>query len=224
MGDPKKGRKKYSKPRKAFQKERIVKGKAIKDLYGLKNNREFLKAESTIRGKRAIARKLLALDLERRVIREKELLESMKRNGFLQGSPSLEDVLTLTPEALLERRLQTIVWRKGLANTAKQARQFITHGHIAIEGKKVNKPGYAVTADEETKIRYFKKQMIIEVKKEDKAKKEEKKNEMKEAFEEAKGEKKEAPKAEKKEIKAEVKEEVKVEEKIEVKKEGEMNG
>jgi len=221
MGDPKKLRKNYSKPRKAFQKERIVKGKETKDLYGLKNNREFLKAESSIRGKRAIARKLLALDLETRVIREKELLDSLKRTGFLQGDPSLEDVLTLTAEALLERRLQTIVWRRGLANTAKQARQFITHGHIAIGGKKVNKPAYIVTADEEGKIAYFKKQMIIEVKKEEKGKKEEKKNEMKEAFEEAKGEKKKEAKTEIKKLKAEVKEKVEVkkeENKIEEKK------
>jgi len=196
MGDPKKGRKKYSKPRKSFQKDRIVKGKAIKDLYGLKNNREFLKAESTIRGKRATARKLLALNLDTRVMREKELLDSLKRTGILQGSPTLEDVLTLTPEAILERRLQTIVWRKGLANTAKQARQFITHGHIAVCSKKVNKPAYLVTQDEEGKIAYFKKQMIMELKKETKVTKEEKQKEVKDAFEEAKGDTKvEAPKA-----------------------------
>jgi len=190
MGDPKKLRKNYSKPRKAFQKERIVKEKEVKDLYGLKNKKEFLKAESIIRGKRAIARKLLALNLETRVMREKELLDSLKKTGILQGSPLLEDVLTLTPQAMLERRLQTITWRKGLANSAKQARQFITHGHIAIEGKKVNKPGYIVSASEEGKVAYFKKQMIIEVKKVEKAKKEEKKNELKEAFEESKGEEK----------------------------------
>ena len=226
MGDPKKGRKKYSKPRKAFQKDRIVKGKEIKDLYGLKNNREFLKAESAIRGKRASARKLLALDLQTRVMREKEMLDSLKRIGILQGSPTLEDVLTLTPEAMLERRFQTIVWRKGLANTAKQARQFITHGHIAIGGKKVNKPAYLVTVEEEAKITYFKKPLILEVKKEEKKVKEEKKNEMKEAFDEAKGEKKEevkeAPKAAIKEEKVDAPKETKAEEKVEVKKEGEQ--
>ena len=63
MGDPKKGRKKYSKPRKAFQKERIVKGKEIKDLYGLKNNREFLKAEST--ETRHISRNAMGMSLSR---------------------------------------------------------------------------------------------------------------------------------------------------------------
>ena len=206
MGDPKKLRKNYSKPRKAFQKERIVKEKEVKDLYGLKNKKEFLKAESIIRGKRATARKLLALDLETRVMREKELLDSLKKTGILQGTPTLEDVLILTPQAMLERRLQTITWRKGLANSAKQARQFITHGHIAIEGKKVNKPGYSVSASEEGKVAYFKKQMIIEVKKVEKAKKEEKKNELKEAFEESTGEEKVKAKEPKKELKAEVKE------------------
>ncbi len=215
MGDPKKLRKSYSKPRKAFQKERIVKEKEVKDLYGLKNKREFLKAETAIRGKRTAARKLLALDLEIRVKREKELLDSLKRIGILQGKPSLEDVLTLTPDALLERRLQTIVWRKGLANTAKQARQFITHGHIAIDGKKVNKPGYIVTEGEEGKVKYYKKEMIIELKKTEKIKKEDKKKEIKEAFEEAKGketENKEEAKVEEKKEKATDKKEANVKE------------
>ena len=188
MGDPKKLRKNYSKPRKAFQKERIVKGKEIKDLYGLKNNREFLKAESTMRGKRAIARKLLALDLERRVIREKELLDSLKRTGILHGTPSLEDVLTLTPEALLERRFQTIVWRKGLANTVKQSRQFITHGHIAINKNKVDKPSYLVDAAEEAHIAYFGKELQLTTTVHKKAEKIEEQNKLKTEFEEVKEE------------------------------------
>lgn len=107
--------------------------------------------------------------------------------GILRGNPTLEDVLTLTGEALLERRLQTIVWRKGLANTAKQARQFITHGHISINGEKVNKPGYLVTTEEEEKIAYHKQEMILEQKKVKATKeKESEKKELQEAFDEAK--------------------------------------
>ena len=195
MGDPKKRRKKYSKPRKSFQRERIDKEKEVKKAYGLKNRREFLKAESIIRKKRTNARKLLALGLENRLKREKEIVDSLKKMGILQGNPSLDDVLTLTPEALLERRLQTIVWRKGLANTEKQARQFITHGHIAINGKKVDKPSYSVSAEEEKNLSYYGKEMILEQKKEHKKVAEEKKNELKEEFEEAKGEDAEEPKA-----------------------------
>lgn len=191
MGDPKKRRKAYQKPRKAFQKERILKEKEIKDEYGLKNKREFYRAESIIRAKRATARKLLALDLETRIKKEKQLLDSLKRTGLLQGEPTLESALTLTPEALLERRLQTIVWRKGLANTTKQARQFITHGHIAINGKKVNKPGYMVLKEEESKITYNGKEMQLVHKKHEKKNKEEQGNKLKEEFEEMAKEKEE---------------------------------
>jgi len=187
MGDPKKRRKAYQTPRKSFQKERIEKERTSKKEYGLKNTRELYRAESTIRGKRANARKLLALPLEQRIKREKELLNALKKIGILRGSPTLEDVLTLTSEALLERRLQTVVWRKGLANTSKQARQFIVHGHIAIDGKKVDKPSYIVSEDEEGKINYFKHEMIVVPKKQKITRqKTEEKKELKEAFDEAK--------------------------------------
>ena len=164
MGDPKKKRRQYSRPRKSYQNERIAKEKDAKTLYGLKNKREYYRAESLVRTKRATARSLLALDLAQRLIREKELLDSLKRQGILNGSPNLEDVLLLKPDALLERRLQTIVWRKGLANTVKQARQFIVHGHIAINGSKVDRPSYLVGADEESHIAFYKKQLILEPK------------------------------------------------------------
>lgn len=187
MGDPKKRRKSYQTPRKSFSKERIEKEQETKKTYGLKNTRELYRAESLIRQKRKNARKLLALNLDQRLKREKELLDSLKTIGILRGNPTLEDVLTLTAEALLERRLQTIVWRKGLANTTKQARQFITHGHISIDGEKVNKPSYIVTTEEEGKIAYHKKEMILEQKKVKVTKeKTSEKKELEEAFEEAK--------------------------------------
>ncbi len=195
MGDPKKNRKEYQKPRKSFQKERILKENEIKGLYGLKNKREFYRAESIVRAKRATARKLLALDLETRIIKEKELLDSLKRIGILRGTPSLEDVLVLTPESFLERRLQTLVWRKGLANTVSQARQFITHGHIAVNNNKVDRPSYIVTLDEETNISYYKNPMKLETTPHEKVT-EETTNKIQEAFEEIKEETKITEKAE----------------------------
>jgi small subunit ribosomal protein S4 len=134
-------------------------------------------------------------------------LDSLIKIGILSGKPSLEDVLTLTETALLERRLQTIVLRKGLANTPTQSRQFITHGHIGIEGKKVDKPSYLVTTEEEGKIAYYGTPMELETKKVEEKKPitAEKKDELKEAFEEAKGtesdatKEKESPTEEKKE-------------------------
>jgi len=190
MGDPKKKRKQFQRPRKSFQKERIEKERELKKTYGLKNKRELFRAETIVRLKRGTARRLLALSLENRLRREKELLDSLKLIGVLQGSPTLEDVLVLTTEALLERRLQTVVWRKGLANTQKQARQFIVHGHISVDGKKLDKPSYLVLASEEPKIAWYGDEMMFEQKKapvkKTASKKEEAQAELKKEFDEAK--------------------------------------
>ena len=67
---------------------------------------------------------------------------------------TLDEILGLGVESILERRLQTIVYRKGLAKTIHQARQLIAHGHIAISGQKVRSPGYLVHRDEEDLIDY----------------------------------------------------------------------
>jgi small subunit ribosomal protein S4 len=191
MGDPAKKRKQFQRPRKSFQRERIEKERELKETYGLKNKKELYRAETIVRAKRATARKLLALGLENRLKREKELLESLKKIGLLTATATLDDVLLLTPEALLERRLQTIVWRKGFANTEKQARQFIVHGHIAINGKKVDRPSYIVNAEEESKINWYGEEIMFEQKKRSnkkavKGKAAEKENELKKEFEEAK--------------------------------------
>jgi small subunit ribosomal protein S4 len=85
---------------------------------------------------------------------EKQLLERLNRIGILPETAVLDDVLDLTIEDILERRLQSIVFSKGLAKSIFQARQLITHGHVAIDGKRVPSPSYLVLKDEETKIAY----------------------------------------------------------------------
>ncbi|MEW6295432.1 MAG: 30S ribosomal protein S4 [Candidatus Diapherotrites archaeon] len=176
MGDPKRIRKKYFMPKKPWDSAAIEKEGKIVELYGLKNKKEIRKAETFLRKKRQTARKLLTLKLEERIKKEKELIESLKRIGMLKEGAILDDVLVLNTKELFERRLQTLVWRKGLANTAKQARQFITHGHISINGKKVTVPSYIVTPKEEGSIKYYKKEMQLKPK--------EKKIEIKKEFEE----------------------------------------
>ena len=64
----------------------------------------------------------------------------------------MEDLLTLTTRDLLERRLQTLVWKKGLARSARQARQLVTHGFISVNGRKVTIPSYLVSSQEEALI------------------------------------------------------------------------
>jgi len=47
---------------------------------------------------------------------------------------------------ILESRLDNVVYRSGLANTRRQARQLVVHGHLLVNGKKVNIPSYRVSA------------------------------------------------------------------------------
>ncbi len=186
MGDPRKTRKQFKRPLMIWNTASIAREKVLKETFGLKNKREIWKTETNLRKKRHSARSLLALPLEERLKREKELIGSLSRMGILSENAGLDDVLTLTIESFLERRLQTIVWRKGLANTATQARQFVTHRHIAIGGKRVTAPSYMVTTKDEGKIDYYagKKMILTPIVKE--AKKNEKKKTIKEEFEEAK--------------------------------------
>ena len=143
---PKRKQKLYSRPRKPFDKIRIEEENVLKEKYGLKNKKEIWKADSAIGRMRNLAKDLIVGSAE-----EKKLfIERLQKKGF--GVTSIADVLALKKEDWLKRRLQTIVHQKKLANTPKQARQFIAHQHILINGKTVNKPSYQVELEEESQI------------------------------------------------------------------------
>jgi small subunit ribosomal protein S4 len=91
---------------------------------------------------------------EQRKKLETQLLNKLHRLGILPEKAALDDVLDLSIEDILERRLQTVVFRKGLAKSIHQARQLITHRHIVIGGRKVYSPSYLVLRDEEALIAY----------------------------------------------------------------------
>jgi small subunit ribosomal protein S4 len=84
-----------------------------------------------------------------------ELIGHMQRAGLLGPDADIDNVLSLKVQQGLERRLQTLVYRQGLARSPKQARQLITHGHIAINGRRCSIPGYRVTRAEESQISYY---------------------------------------------------------------------
>jgi small subunit ribosomal protein S4 len=126
--------------------------------YGLKNKRELWKAQSILRGFRRQARELSARLRagEPQAKRETDLLLGrLTRLGVLPvGTPSLDDVLALQLEDVLNRRFEWIVARKGLAPTPNGARQLIVHGHLSIADHRMTRPGYLVPADEEVRIAY----------------------------------------------------------------------
>ncbi len=164
MGDPKRAERHYEIPRKHWDLSVIESERKTMETYGLKNKRELHRLQAMVKTKRHNARGLLALSAEQRAKRQSELLKSLEKIGLLPEHATLDDVLILSIEELLERRLQTIVWRKGLANSIGQARQFIVHGHIAINGRKVDRPSYIVSKSEEEKISYYGKPMQLAAK------------------------------------------------------------
>ena len=162
MGEPRKKRKQYETPRKQWDKRLLETERKLSDTYGLTKKREIRRLMTWLKYKKKQAKGLLALSLEDRAQRQAELMSGLSKIGLAKADSTLDDVLGLKIEELMEKRLQTLVMRKGLATTAKQARQFITHGHIAINGRKVSSPGYMVPVSEEKAIGWYRKPIKIE--------------------------------------------------------------
>jgi len=80
-------------------------------------------------------------------ISERQMQRAYDRAKKVQGK---------TGEALiieLERRLDALVMRAGLARTIYQARQMVVHGHIEVNGRKVDKPSYRLRPEDVVQVR-----------------------------------------------------------------------
>lgn len=234
MGDPKKLRKKYSTPSHPWQKLRIDNEKGLMREYGFKNKKELWKLNSKLQTYKTQVKRLISKHDEASERMKQDLIKRLQGYNLLPENAILEDILALNMKDLCERRIQTIVFKKKLARSMKQSRQFITHEHIAVGEKKVTSPSYLVSQSEELMVRLagdspvnsedhpervliekeIKKEMAEaglkpeekEEKEKPKAeKKEEKATEPKEKPEEPKEEAKETKKADKKEEKKEEK-------------------
>lgn len=154
MGDPKKQRKKYDTPRFPWRKDILQEELKLLGRYGLRNKHELWRHKTFLSKTRGIARSLIGKTPEERAKMENELLVRLKKLGVLPETAVLDNVLDLNIEDILERRLQTIVFRKNLSKTIYQARQLITHGHITIGKRRVTVPSYLVSKEEEAQIGY----------------------------------------------------------------------
>lgn len=160
MGDPRKQKKKYVAPKKPFDSDRFEQELQMIGIYGLRNKKELWKHKTELSNYRRQARNLLALPVTEREKEERELVNKLSRLGILTTEPTLDHVLDLTMENLLERRLQTVVFRKGLASSMHHARQLVTHGHIALDSAKVDTPQRIITVAEEDRIQYTAKSAL----------------------------------------------------------------
>lgn len=167
---PGKKHKRYESPNHPWQQGRMNTEFELMKVYGLRNKKEVWKAESQLREYRSNAMKLLAQIASKKEVNlsthlKKESLDILNRlikYGILKNNSKIDDILGLKTENILERRLQTQVLKLGLSKTIKQARQFITHGHIAICGKKVTIPSVIVSVENEKNIDYYIKSPILD--------------------------------------------------------------
>jgi len=139
-------KRKYKSPRTSWDSDEIKSRKGLASEYGLRRRKEILIAQEKLRKFRRMARELIA---KRNEEKTKELLEKLAKLGLLETGKTLDDVLALTVKNILERRLQTIVWKKGIASTPRQSRQFIVHGKVSVAGRRVKSPSYIVPVIEE---------------------------------------------------------------------------
>ena len=154
MGDTKKARKSYSKPGHPWQTERIRREKEFMKEYGMKNKKELWKMTSLLKNFSKQAKNLIATGSVQAEREKGQLLQKLNLLGLVAKDSGIDNVLGLQLRDVLERRLQTIVFRKKLARSVGQARQLITHEHIAVGDRKITSPSYLVSSAEEARIAY----------------------------------------------------------------------
>lgn len=154
MGDPRRFRNKYERPKKLWDAQRIEEDGTLKSEYALKNMRELFVMNQELKKYRREARRMMSLSDDERKKSEAKILAKLNKFGILDKTATLDDVLSLSVRDILERRLQTRVYKKGLAKTMKQSRQFITHGMITVFGRKISSPSYLVDAEDDATIAY----------------------------------------------------------------------
>jgi len=152
MGDPRRPRRTFSKPKSPWRSDQLAQELYLLGSYGLRNKRELWKAQTQLSSIRKQARRLLAASDVVRSRDEGKLIDSLLKKGLLSSGMILDDVLSLSVEDMLSRRLQTVIYKRGSAVSPLQARQLIVHRHVKIGDRIVTVPGYHVTAEDEKRI------------------------------------------------------------------------
>jgi small subunit ribosomal protein S4 len=186
MGGIKKIRKKYQKPSHPWQKTRIDIEKPLMKDFSLKNKKELWRLTSKLTRFKDLVKALTVRRGKQGEVEKKQLNDRLMLLGLLKPGENLETILGLDTKVLLNRRLQAIVYTKGLARSMSQSRQFIVHRHITINNRIVTSPNYLVNVQEEDQIGFHQKSSLYDIehperiKEKPEKKKEEKKEDKKE--------------------------------------------
>ncbi|CCE72742.1 Piso0_000336 [Millerozyma farinosa CBS 7064] len=145
----------YTVPKRPFESARLDAELKLAGEYGLKNKREIYRIGYQLSKIRRAARDLLTRDEKdpKRLFEGNALIRRLVRIGVLsEDRMKLDYVLALQPEDFLERRLQTQVFKLGLARSIHHARVLITQRHIAVGKQIVNVPSFMVRLDSQKHI------------------------------------------------------------------------
>lgn len=155
MGLPVKHRKNFVSHKKRWDKQTIVDEAALVKDYALKNKKEIRRIELSISKYKKIAKELNRDEDTKNSLQAKNFIEKLKLKGILNASAqSLDEVLDINIRDVLERRLSNVVYKMKLARTPKQARQFVVHRHVLVDGNVITAPSYLVSVPEEAKVEF----------------------------------------------------------------------
>merc|ERR1712080_560109 len=152
---PMKYSKVYTTPRRPFEKARLDQELKLIGEYGLRNKREVWRVKYSLAKIRSAARELLTLEEKapKRLFEGNALLRRLVRTGVPSDDRmKLDYVLGLKIEDFLERRLQTQVFKLGLAKSIHHARVLIKQRHIRVRKQVVNVPSFIVRLDSQKHI------------------------------------------------------------------------
>ena len=155
MGLPKKHRKKYVSHKKKWDKNTILEEKDLIKDYALKNKKEIRKIELKLSKIKNQAKSFNRTTETKNSPEAKNFIDKLKKKGYLNSDAvSMDEVLDIEIRNILERRLSNILYKNKMARTPKQARQFITHKHISVAGKRIDSPSYSVSLEEEVQVEF----------------------------------------------------------------------
>merc|ERR1712070_960434 len=144
-------------PRRSYDKARLDAELKLIGTYGLKNKREIWRLGLVLSKVRAVARQLLTMEERdtRRIFQGQALMRRMIRYGILEEDKQrLDYVLALKLEDFMERRLQTLVFKRGLAKSIHHARVLIKQKHIRVGRQIVDVPSFMVRVESQPHIEF----------------------------------------------------------------------
>ncbi len=156
MGSVVKHRKKYVSHKKRWDKKTIVDEAVLVNDYALKNKTEIRRVELEISKLKKIAKSLNRTVESKSSDVAKNFINKLKGLGYLNvDASSLDEVLDIKLRNILERRLSNVLYKAKLARTPIQARQFVVHRHVTVNGKLVDSPSYIVPLALESTVTFL---------------------------------------------------------------------